>query len=132
MSLFEAAGVSFSCCILFYTFEVQSHVKMISCTHLVQELHKDHTATVRSPHGLCMEVIRAPCDMCDFYVRLRRQHNDRLISLLSPHRLSTTLHRSIVEIRQRNRTKADECKHIGRSPKLCLRCLKTVRKIIDK
>ena len=67
MSLFESAGVSLLCCILFYTFEVPSQLKMISCTHMVQEflkVHEDHTATVRSPHGLRMEATRAPCDIC--------------------------------------------------------------------
>ena len=65
VSLFESAGVSVLCCILFYTFEVPSQLKMISCTRLVQEflkVHKDLTATVRSPHGLRTEAVRAPCD----------------------------------------------------------------------
>ena len=67
VSLFESAGVSVLCCILFYTFEVPSQLKMISCTRLGQEflkVHEDHTATVRSPYGLRTEAVRAPCDIC--------------------------------------------------------------------
>ena len=51
---------------LFYTFEVQSKLKMISCTRLIYEIlkvHEDHTAIERSPHGLRTRVARASCDM---------------------------------------------------------------------
>ena len=91
LSLFESAGVSVLCCIFFYTFEVTSQLKMISCTSLLHEflkVHEDHTAIVRSPHGLYDSgkgIVRYPCD---FYVRLQRQHDDRTISLRSPHILS--------------------------------------------
>ena len=40
---------------LFYAFEVPSQLEMISCTRLLHEFLKvqeDHTAIVRSPHGL--------------------------------------------------------------------------------
>ena len=71
--------------------------------HELLKVHEDHMATVRSPYGSHKEDVRRPCD---FFVCLRRQHDDRTISLRSPHGLSTTLHRSIVETRQRNRTMA--------------------------
>ena len=51
---------------LFYTFEVQSQFKMISCTRLINEIlnvHEDHTAIERSPHGLRTRVARASCDI---------------------------------------------------------------------
>ena len=51
---------------LFYAFEVQSQLKMISCTRLVNEIlkfHEDHTAIERSPHGLRTKVARASCDI---------------------------------------------------------------------
>ena len=67
---FESAGVHVLCCIfiivLLYTFEVQSQLKMISCTRLINEIlkvHEDHTAIERSPHGLCTRVARASCDI---------------------------------------------------------------------
>ena len=108
VSLFESAGVSVLCCILFYTFEVPSQLKMIynSCTRLLHDflkVHEDHKATVRSPYGSRKAALRHPCDL---YVRRRRQHDDRTISLRSPHGLSMTLHRSVVDTRQRNRTMA--------------------------
>ena len=51
---------------LFYALEVQSQLKMISCTRLVNEIlkfHEDHTAIERSPHGLRTKVARASCDI---------------------------------------------------------------------
>ena len=59
VSMFVSAGVSILCCILFYTFEVPSHLKMCSCTRLVHKfpkIHKDHTATVH----LHMASVRKP------------------------------------------------------------------------
>ena len=64
--IFESAGVSALCCILFYMFEVQSQLKMISCTRLINEMlkvHEDHTAIERSPHGLRTRVSRSSCDI---------------------------------------------------------------------
>ena len=52
---------------LFYTFEVLSQLKMISCTRLLHEflkVHENHTAIVRSPHGLSTRAARASCDIC--------------------------------------------------------------------
>ena len=52
--------------LLFYTFEVPSELKMISCTRLLHEflkVHEDHTAIVRSPHGLRTRAARASCDI---------------------------------------------------------------------
>ena len=49
----------------FCTFEVQSQLKMISCTRLINEslkVHEDHTAIERS-HGLRTRVARASCDI---------------------------------------------------------------------
>ena len=51
---------------LFYTFEVQSQLKIISCTRLINEIlkvHEDDTAIERSPHGLRTRVARASCDI---------------------------------------------------------------------
>ena len=65
VSLFESAGMSVSAVFLFYTFEVPSQLKMISCTRLLHKflkVHKDHTAIVRSPHGLRTRATRASCD----------------------------------------------------------------------
>ena len=56
VTMVESAGVSVVCCILFYTFEVPSQLKMSSCTRLVHEclkIHEDHKATARSPRALC-------------------------------------------------------------------------------
>ena len=47
---------------LFYTFEVQSQLKMNSCTRLINEIlkvHEDHTGIERSPHGIRTRVARA-------------------------------------------------------------------------
>ena len=63
--IFESAGVSVLCCI-FVLSEVQSQLKMISCTRLINEIlkvHKDHTAIKRSPHSLRTRVARASCDI---------------------------------------------------------------------
>ena len=52
---------------LFYTFEVQSQLKMISCTRFLNEIlkvHEDQTAIERSQHGLRTRVARASCDIC--------------------------------------------------------------------
>ena len=51
---------------LFYTFEVQSQLKRISFTRLINEIikvHEDHTAIERSPHGLRTRVARVSCDI---------------------------------------------------------------------
>ena len=51
---------------LFYAFEVQSQLKIISCTGLINKIlkfHEDHTAIERSPHGLRTKVARASCDI---------------------------------------------------------------------
>ena len=51
---------------LLYTFEVQSQLKMISCTRLINEIlnvHEDHTAIERCPHGLHTRVASASCDI---------------------------------------------------------------------
>ena len=51
---------------LFYTFEVPSQLKMISCTRLLHKflkVHEDQTAIVRSLHGLRMRAARASCDI---------------------------------------------------------------------
>ena len=65
--IFEPAGVSVLCCLfLFYTFEVQSQLKMISCTRFINEIlkvHEDHAAIERSPHGLRTRVARASCNI---------------------------------------------------------------------
>ena len=83
---------------------------MIICTRLLHEFLKvreDHTSIVQSPHGLGTRAVRGVVQQpWDFYERLQRQHNDRTISIRSLHVLSTTLHRSDVEIRQRNCTMA--------------------------
>ena len=87
VSMFESAVL---CYILFYTFEVPSQLKIRSCTLLVHKfpkIHEDHTATVRSQHGLSREAARAPCD---FYARLGRQHN-----YLKPQDLLTISARSV-------------------------------------
>ena len=84
VSMFQSAGVSVLCCILFYRFEVPSQLKMSSCTRLVHEFQKIHeitqppydlgTASVWKPQGC----VRYPCD---FYAWLRRQQNDHTISV---------------------------------------------------
>ena len=64
--IFESAGVSSYAVFLFYALEVQSQLKMISCTRLVNEIlkfHEDHTAIERSPHGLRTKVARVSCDI---------------------------------------------------------------------
>ena len=51
---------------LFYTFEVPSQLKMISCTRLLHKflkVHEDHTAIVRSPHCLRTRTARVSCDI---------------------------------------------------------------------
>ena len=104
VSMFESAGVSVLCCILFYTFEVPSQLKISSFTLLVHEfpkIHADHTTTLRSPYGSCKGRLLYTCD---FYAWLQRQHDNRTISVISPHGLFVALHRSIVETRQSNRT----------------------------
>ena len=56
---------------LLYTFEVQSQLKMISCTRLINEIlkvHEDHTAIERSPHGLRTRVARASCDIRAIFI----------------------------------------------------------------
>ena len=115
MSVFESAGVSVVCSILFDTFEVPSQLKICSCTCLVHEcskVHEDHTATVRSSQVLRTEAARAPCDIraismqgCGDSTMTARSTYD-LRTVRSPHGLSTALHRSVVEIRQINRTMA--------------------------
>ena len=106
MSMFETAGVSVLCCILFYMFEVSFQLKMSSCKRLVHEfskIHEDHTATIRSPRGLRTEVARASCNIHAISMHGCR---DSMMTARSPHSLSTALHRSVVETRQRNRTMA--------------------------
>ena len=49
---------------LFYTFELPSQLKIISCTRLLHEflkVHEDHTAIIRSPHGLRTRAVSASC-----------------------------------------------------------------------
>ena len=91
---------------LFYTFEVPSQLKMTSCTRLLHEflkVHEDHTAIVRSLHGLHTRATRASCD-----IRAISMYGcgDSKMTAQSPPVLSTTLHRSVVETCQRNRTMA--------------------------
>ena len=91
---------------LFYTFEVQSQLKMISCTRLVNEIlkvHEDHTAIERSPHGLRTRVARASCDIRGISMY---RCGDSPMTARSPHVLSTSLHRSVVETRKKKRTMA--------------------------
>ena len=75
--------------------------------------------------------------LCDFYARLQRRHDDRMISLRSLHGLSKALRRSVIKTVSRKPVKEIarwqyKCKHIGSSPQSCNRCLKTLRKILDK
>ena len=82
VSMFESAGVFVLCCILFYTFEVPSQLKMSSCTRLVRMpkntrgSHSHRTISVRKPHGAVLYP-------CDFYAQLQRQHDLRMISAQS-------------------------------------------------
>ena len=49
---------------LFYTFEVPSQLKMISCTclsHKFLKVHEDHTAIVREPKGSRATSVRFLC-----------------------------------------------------------------------
>ena len=107
VSVFESAGVSILCCILFYTFEMPSQLKMSSFTCLVHEfpkIHEDHTAApcdIRN--GLRTEDTMASCDMCAISMH---GCGDSTITPRSPNGLSTALLRSVVETRQRNRTMA--------------------------
>ena len=59
--------VSLSYAVFFHTFEVQSQLKMITCTRLfineILKVHEDYTAIERSPHGLPTRVARASCDI---------------------------------------------------------------------
>ena len=90
----------------FYTFEVQSQLKMISCTPLINEIlkvHEDHTAIERSQRGLRTRVARASCDIRAIFMY---RCGDSTMTAQSPHVLSATLHRSVVETRQRNRMMA--------------------------
>ena len=51
---------------LFYAFEVQSQLKMIICTRLINEIlkvHEDNTAIEQTLHGLRTRVARASCDI---------------------------------------------------------------------
>ena len=115
LSLIESAGVSVLCCILFYTFEVLSQLKMSSCTRLVHKCHKiheDHTATVQSPHGLRTEALHY---LCDFYAWLRRQHDDCTISTRSVYGFAPVCCRKPSKKVHDNRIK---CKYIRRSLKL--------------
>ena len=91
---------------LFYAFEVPSQLKIIRCTCLLHEFlkaHEDHTAIVRSPHGLRTRAARASCDNRAISMYGCR---DSTMTARSPYDLRTTLHRSDVEIRQRNRAMA--------------------------
>ena len=106
-SMFESAVL---CCILFYTFEVPSQLKMSSCTCLVHEfpkIHKDHTAYVQSLHSVHTEAARASCDILAISMH---GCGDSTMTARSPNGLSTALHRSDVETRQRNHTMT-KCKN---------------------
>ena len=66
-------------------------------------MHEDHTATVRSPQGLRKKAARASCDIPAISMKGCR---DSTMTVQSPNGLSMALHKSVVEIRQRNRTMA--------------------------
>ena len=87
---------------LFYAFEVQSQLKMISCTRLINKIlkvHEDHTAIEQTLHGLGTRVARASCDILAISMYRCR---DSTMTARSPYDLRT----SVVETRQRNRTMA--------------------------
>ena len=61
--IFERVAVAYSRD--YYEVE-RAQIKMISCTHSLHdflEIHEDHTAIVRSPHGLRTRAERASCDI---------------------------------------------------------------------
>ena len=129
VSMFESAVLY---CILFYTLEVPSQLKMSSCTPLVHEfpkIHEDHTAIVLSLHNLRTEAAGEPCD---FYAQLRRQHDDSTISVnlltFCLRLFASPLQKPVKEIARW----PCKCNHIGHSPQSCLCCLKTLQKIVDK
>ena len=60
MSLFESAGVSvLYAAFLFYTFEVSSQFKMISCTRLLHKFLK-YTRITQPSYDLRMAYVREP------------------------------------------------------------------------
>ena len=111
VSVFWSAGVSVSCCILFYMFEVPSQSKKSSCTRLVHKcpkINNNHTANLQALLCLCTEAALTPCDI--IRARLRRWHNDHTISERSHYNFTTVCHR--------NPSKNIECKRICRSQQL--------------
>ena len=48
---------------LFYMFEVQSQLKMISCTRLINKILKVHEDHTQPSNGLRTRVARASCDI---------------------------------------------------------------------
>ena len=86
--IFESAGVSVLCCI-FVWFEVQSQLKMISCTRSINEILKvneDHTAIERSRHGLRTRVARASCDIRAISMY---RYGDSTMTVRSPYDIRT-------------------------------------------